>query len=148
MTNKQYELQSRLMSDKSDKLKIKALKLRLEEKQSMVDIGAICYESDGSVKQSKGNSQEAKLIKYISDVEEIKNELQAMMDKVAETERWKKQLIDTLEDSRLYAIASMLFISYLTIEKVAEIVGCEPRTVIRKKIQILELLINVIACHL
>ena len=62
MTDKQYELQNRLMADKSDKLKINAIRLRLEEMESNIDVGAVSYKSDSSIKQKKGNGQENKFI--------------------------------------------------------------------------------------
>jgi len=48
LTDKQYALQERLMADKSDKLKINAIRLRLEEMESNIDVGAVSYKSDGS----------------------------------------------------------------------------------------------------
>lgn len=141
MTNAQYKLQERLMADKADKLKILALRLRLEEMQSNIDVGAVSYESDGSIKQKNGNGQEKNVIAYIDDKEKLQSEFQELVIKTNSNEKWKKALIDKLDDSKLYAIASMLFISYLTHEKIAEIMEFEcTKTVQRKKIKILEIL--------
>ena len=139
MTDKQYALQERLMADKSDKLKINAIRLRLEEMESNIDVGAVSYKSDGSIKQKKGNGQENKFIEYIDDKEKLQNEFRELIIKTSSNERWKKELIDTLDDSRLYAIASMLFISYKTYEQIVELGACNcEKTVQRKKYEILD----------
>ena len=135
------------MADKSDKFKIEAIRLRLLEMKSNIDVSAVSYESDGSIKQKKGNGQENKLIEYIDDKKKLQQEFQELIIKTSSNEKWKKDLIDTLDDSRLYAIASMLFISYITQEKITEIMEFKDRkTVQRKKIKILEILENVLEC--
>ena len=135
------------MADKSDKFKIEAIRLRLLEMKSNIDVSAVSYESDGSIKQKKGNGQENKLVEYIDDKKKLQQEFQELIIKTSSNEKWKKELIDTLDDSRLYAIASMLFISYITQEKITEIMEFKDRkTVQRKKIKILEILENVLEC--
>ena len=135
------------MADKSDKFKIEAIRLRLLEMESNIDVSAVSYESDGSIKQKKGNGQENKLVEYMDDKKKLQQEFQELIIKTSSNEKWKKELIDTLDDSRLYAIASMLFISYITQEKITEIMEFKDRkTVQRKKIKILEILENVLEC--
>lgn len=147
MTDEQYKLSVKLNADRPLHNKLMALKLQLEEYNVKVDVGAINYESDGSTPSKNGNSVERKINNYIDDTEELKVEIRKTMDELSASIRWKKALIDNLKDSRLYAIASMLFISYMTVEKTAEVMGYESRTIIRKKIQILDYLLNVIECH-
>ena len=147
MTDAQYRLSVKLNEDKPLRNKLTALKLQLEEYDTKIDVGAISYESDGSTPQKNGNSVEKKVVNYIDDVESLKAEINAIRANLAVSIKWKKQLIDNLEDSRLYAIASMLYISYMTVEKVAEVMECEERTIYRKKKKILNILENVIECQ-
>ena len=135
------------MADKTDKFKMVAIRLRLEEMKSNIDVGAMSYENDGSINQKNGNGQEKKIVDYISKRDALQKEYTDLMLKISEQEKWKEELIDKLDDSRLYAIASMLFISYMPQEKIAEIMEYEDRkTVQRKKIKILEILENVLEC--
>ena len=135
------------MADKTDKFKMVAIRLRLEEMKSNIDVGAMSYENDGSINQKNGNGQEKKIVDYISKRDALQKEYTDLMLKISEQEKWKEELIDKLDDSRLYAIASMLFISYMPQEKIAEIMEYDDRkTVQRKKIKILEILENVLEC--
>ena len=135
------------MADKTDKFKMVAIRLRLEEMKSNIDVGAMSYENDGSINQKNGNGQEKKIVDYISKRDALQKEYTDLMLKISEQEKWKEELFDKLDDSRLYAIASMLFISYMPQEKIAEIMEYEDRkTVQRKKIKILEILENVLEC--
>lgn len=149
MTDKQYQLSVKLNEDRPLRNKLIAKRLQLEEYGCKVDVGATNYESDGSTPQKNGNSIERKFLNYIEDVEDLKTEINELTEKLSIGIKWKRQLIDNLEDSKLYTIASMLFISYMTHEKIAEVAGYEtPKTIQRKKRIILELLENVLECPL
>ena len=138
MTDKQFKLSKKLNEDRPLRNKLTALRLQLEEYGYKVDVGAVNYESDGSTPQKNGNSTERKFLNYIEDVEDLKAEIEELTTKLSISIKWKKQLIDKLEDSQLYTIASMLYISYMTNEQVAEITNYDVRTIIRKKKQILD----------
>jgi len=147
MTNEQYQLSVKLNEDRPLRNKLKALKLQLEEYDTKIGVGAISYESDGSKAEKNGNSVERKVINYIGDVEEIKDEIERLTEILSVKIKQKKELINNLKDSQLYAIASMLYISYMTTEQVAEVMECEVRTIYRKKKTILNMLSNVIECQ-
>jgi hypothetical protein len=147
LTEKQYKTLKFLNADKPLHNKMLALKMQLEEYNTLVDVGAINYENDGSTPSKNGNSIERKFNKYIDETEKLKSEIADVMEKLTVSIKRKKELIDTLEDSRLYAVASMLFISYMTYEQIAEVMGFEcTKTVQRDKIKILNKLGNVLEC--
>ncbi|HRR76963.1 MAG TPA: hypothetical protein P5191_09165 [Ruminococcus sp.] len=112
--------------------KIKALEL--EKKQLRIDAqgGSISYE--GNYPSSKKNAVEATLMTLSEKEEKIDNEISELKKKRDKV----RAAIDLLNDDDLESVLINRYITYHTVEEVAEIMHYAPRTIKLKQKQAYE----------
>lgn len=103
----------------------------IAEKKENEHIAMKCtanYDNDGSANPSKGNSQEKILIK----IAEQENEIDCFIDKLVDIRKDISNQINSLENSDEQTVLSLRYLSYMTMEQIAEEMHYDKRTVQRK----------------
>lgn len=137
MTEEQIKIYKMLSSDIELSKRKLALKLQLEELDSQADVQGVNYENCGTANQHCGNKTENRIIEHMNSRDYILQELNDVQKLIDTSLFMKRSLFRAIESSEDYCIATMLFISHLSHSEIAEILGCDTKTVQRKKLHII-----------
>jgi RNA polymerase sigma factor (sigma-70 family) len=103
----------------------------IKVKEETVSLAQRCtanYDSIGSINASKTNRQENIYIKIIDQSKQIDEQIDKLVDIRNEIE----QLINTVTDTDGQSILRMRYLAYMPMSDIADIMGCDRRTVYRK----------------
>lgn len=103
----------------------------IKVKEETVSLAQRCtanYDSIGSTNASKTNSQENIYIKIIDQSTQIDQQIDKLVDIRNEIE----QLINTVSDTDGQSILRMRYLAYMPMTDIADIMGCDRRTIYRK----------------
>ena len=103
----------------------------IAEKKENEHIAMKCtanYDNDGSTNPSKGNSQEKILIK----IAEQENEIDCFIDKLVDIRKDISNQINSLETMDEQTVLSLRYLSYMTIEEIAETMHYHRNTIQNK----------------
>lgn len=142
MTDEQFELSEELRCVKKVKNKIKALECELEQIQNFTVKCTVNYDNDGSKSGTHRNSTEDSVIEYLTKSDNLCKEISIKKRKAVEKIEKVKIIINTIDDEDLYSVLSLMYISCLSIETIAEKLDCGITTVKRKRNAALNIIIE------
>lgn len=103
----------------------------IKVKEENISIAQRCtanYNNDGGSNPSKTNSQENIYIKIADQSTQIDQQI----DKLVNIRNEIEQLINTVSDTDGQSILRMRYLAYMPMADIADIMGCDRRTVYRK----------------
>lgn len=99
-----------------------------EENINLAQRCTVNYNNDGGSNPSKTNSQERLYIKIADQSMQINQQIDKLVDMRNEIE----QIINTVSDPDGQSILRMRYLAYMPMTDIADIMGCDRRTIYRK----------------
>ena len=103
----------------------------IKVKEETVSLAQRCtanYNNVGGSNPSRTNSQEMLYIK----IADQSNQIDAQIDKLVDIRNEIEQLINTVSDTDGQSILRMRYLAYMPMTDIADIMGCDRRTIYRK----------------
>lgn len=123
---------------------IKALERVREKNRSIAERCTASYEGEGCGSPSKDNSQEKIIHQLCDDSSRITERLGELLEVRSEI----CDVIKTVGSSKIEAVLNMRYLAYMRISDIAEQLGIDERTVIRRHLKGLEIIFEKnLKCH-